>query len=86
VTEVDDHGRRPRTWRFATYNAFNLFLEHRGPELDRYEQVAEVITGLDADVVAVQEIRTDYPPNAADLLARLARMTGMVAAVTPAWA
>jgi hypothetical protein len=62
VTGVDDHGRAPRRWRFASYNTFNLYQHHRGPELARYDQVAEVIVGLDADVVAIQEIRTDYAP------------------------
>lgn len=84
-SEVDDQGRQPRRRRFATYNTFNLYKERRGPELARYEQVAEVIAGLDADVVAIQEIRTDHAPAAGDLLARIAKAAGMTAEVTPAW-
>jgi hypothetical protein len=40
-----------RVWRFATYNCFNLYEHHHGPDLARYQQVAEVIADLDADVV-----------------------------------
>lgn len=84
-TGVDSQSRQPRRRRFATYNAFNLYEERRGPELARYDQVAEVIVGLDADVVAIQEIRTDHAPSAGDLLAKIAEAAGMTAAVTPAW-
>lgn len=43
--------------RFATYNTLDLF--HDESDRDRWDAVAEVITGLSADVVALQEIRAD---------------------------
>lgn len=85
MTGVDELLRAPRRWRFASYNTLDLFQDRDGPQLARYEQVAEVIAGLDADVVAVQEIRTDYPPHAGSLLGSLAKAAGMTAEVSPAW-
>ncbi len=86
MTPIDEHGRAPRRWRFATYNTWNLFEQQSEPHWARYKQVADVIADLDADVVAVQEIRTTHTPHAGELLQRLARAAGMTAELTPAWA
>jgi hypothetical protein len=70
---------------FASLNCFNLYREHRGGEVERYERVAEVIRELDVNVIAIQELCCGYAPKAASVLSRLAHSAGMTAAITPAW-
>jgi endonuclease/exonuclease/phosphatase family metal-dependent hydrolase len=62
--------------RFATYNTFNLFLEDAAPGAQRYAMVVEIIEGLGADVLAVQEIRAATQDEAEKRLRQLADDTG----------
>lgn len=66
--------------RFATYNLMDMFAGD--DQAARYAQVAEVVAGLRADVVAVQELTAATQPVAEAQVARLAEMTGMTATVT----
>lgn len=76
------------TLRVATYNLLDLTLDsvRDREQLQRFEQAAEVIRSLDADVVAVQEIISDSPNWAGKCLGRLADLAGMTATVTAGWA
>jgi endonuclease/exonuclease/phosphatase family metal-dependent hydrolase len=67
--------------QFASYNVLDLFDADTEPEQDRYGRVCEVIRGLDADVVAVQEIRAQQAENARARLRQLAADVGMQCAV-----
>jgi endonuclease/exonuclease/phosphatase family metal-dependent hydrolase len=69
--------------RFATYNTLNLFESDSPDERDRYGRVVEVIRGLDADVVAVQEIIAPDVEVAATRLRTLADDAGMACAYEP---
>lgn len=72
----------PDSVLFSTYNTLDLF-EARGPAgRERYGLVAEVIRGLDADVLAVQEIRAGSPQTARARLRRLAADVGMECVVS----
>ena len=62
---------------FASYNLLDLFETDTEQELDRYRQVREVIAGLGADVLAVQEIRAPQAGTARLLLRQLAADVGM---------
>jgi endonuclease/exonuclease/phosphatase family metal-dependent hydrolase len=63
--------------RFATYNLLDLFDADTAAEQDRYRQVQEVIGGLAADVLAVQEIRAPQAEAARTRLRQLAADAGM---------
>ena len=63
--------------RFASYNLLDLFESDSAQERERYRLVREVIAGLDADVLAVQEIRASQPEPAIARLRRLAGDVGM---------
>ena len=55
-----DEAKRTRTVRVATYNI------HRGRGLDgqtRVERIAAVLAGIDADVIALQEVIGASPPK-----------------------
>ncbi|WP_322770466.1 endonuclease/exonuclease/phosphatase family protein, partial [Frankia sp. Cr1] len=69
--------------RFSTYNTLNLFESDSAEERDRYGRVVEVIRGLDADIVAVQEIIAQEVETAAARLRTLADDTGMKCAYEP---
>lgn len=62
---------------FASYNLLDLFETDTEPELDRYRQLREVIADLDADVLAVQEIRAPQAETARVRLRQLATDVGM---------
>ncbi|MEU6234477.1 hypothetical protein [Kitasatospora sp. NPDC047058] len=70
--------------RFGTYNLFNLGQLASREERERYDLLVQVIRGLDADVLAVQEIIGKDPEEAAGVLRRLADDTGMVCEATRA--
>ncbi len=70
--------------RFGTYNLFNLGKLTSREERERYDLLVQVIRGLDADVLAVQEIIGDGPAEAATGLRRLADDTGMSCEATRA--
>jgi endonuclease/exonuclease/phosphatase family metal-dependent hydrolase len=69
--------------RFATYNTLNLFESDSPDERERYDRVVEVIRGLNADVVAVQEIIAPDVETAAARLRTLADDVGMECAYEP---
>ncbi|CUU60928.1 Exonuclease III [Parafrankia irregularis] len=69
--------------RFATYNMLNLFESDSAEERERYGRVVEVIRGLDADVLAVQEIIAPNVEVAAARLRALADDAGMECAYEP---
>lgn len=62
---------------FGTYNLLYLFEDDSPAERDRYGLVIETILALDADVLAVQEIRAPGQQTAASRLARLADDAGL---------
>lgn len=62
---------------FGTYNLLYLFEEDSPAERDRYGLVVETIRALNADVLAVQEIRAPGEQTAARRLARLADDAGL---------
>jgi endonuclease/exonuclease/phosphatase family metal-dependent hydrolase len=63
--------------RFGTYNLEKLFGKDTPAERERQDQVCEVISGLDVDVLAVQEVHATSPKQAALRLVELARRVGM---------
>ena len=63
--------------RFATYNLLDLFESDSEAEQAHYEKVREVIGGLGADVLAVQEIRAPQADAARARLRQLAADVGM---------
>jgi endonuclease/exonuclease/phosphatase family metal-dependent hydrolase len=67
----------PETVRFSTYNTLDLFAGDQAAAGEHYRQVVEVIRSLDADVLAVQEIRAEDAAAARDNLTRLAADTGL---------
>lgn len=67
----------PESVLFATYNTLDLFQSGGGAGRQHYQLVTEVIRGLAADVVAVQEIRASTPSQARTRLRRLAGDVGM---------
>jgi endonuclease/exonuclease/phosphatase family metal-dependent hydrolase len=69
--------------RFATYNTLSLFESDSPDERERYDRVVEVIRGLNADVVAVQEIIAPDVETAAARLRTLADDVGMECAYEP---
>lgn len=62
---------------FASYNMLDLFESRESAGPDHYKLVTEVIGELDADVLAVQEIRAASPASARARLRRLAADVGM---------
>ncbi len=70
--------------RFGTYNLFNLGQLASREERERYGLLVQVIRGLDADVLAVQEIIGKDPEEAAVVLRRLADDIGMACEATRA--
>jgi len=70
--------------RFGTYNLFNLGQLASREERERYDLLVQVIRGMDADVLAVQEIIGKDPEEAAAVLRRLADDTGMSCEATRA--
>jgi endonuclease/exonuclease/phosphatase family metal-dependent hydrolase len=62
---------------FASYNMLDLFESGESAGPDHYDLVTEVIGDLDADVLAVQEIRAGSPASARARLRRLAADVGM---------
>ena len=62
---------------FGTYNLLYLFEEDSPAERERYGLVVETIRALNADVLAVQEIRAPGEQTAAGRLARLADDAGL---------
>jgi hypothetical protein len=69
--------RVPGSVLFSTYNTLDLFDSRGSAGRDHYQLVTEVIRGLDADVLAVQEIRARKPDAARARLRRLAADTGL---------
>jgi endonuclease/exonuclease/phosphatase family metal-dependent hydrolase len=67
----------PGTVRFGTYNLLDLFGADTAEHQRRYEIVTEVIGGLDADVLAVQEILAPDTGTAARRLRQLAGDAGL---------
>jgi endonuclease/exonuclease/phosphatase family metal-dependent hydrolase len=65
------------TVRFGTYNLLDLFAADTAEHQRHYETVAGVIAGLDADVLAVQEILAPDAETAARRLRQLADDTGL---------
>jgi endonuclease/exonuclease/phosphatase family metal-dependent hydrolase len=63
--------------RFATYNTLDLFASDSPDEREHYGRVVEVVRGLGADVVAVQEISAPDVEVAATRLRTLADDAGM---------
>jgi endonuclease/exonuclease/phosphatase family metal-dependent hydrolase len=68
----------PGSVLFASYNMLDLFETDSSPEQDRYRLVIEVISDLDADVLAVQEIRAQHAEQARERLRQLAADVGMM--------
>jgi endonuclease/exonuclease/phosphatase family metal-dependent hydrolase len=62
---------------FASYNTLDLFETDTAEAQERYQLVTEVIRGLGADVLAVQEIRAQQADTARARLRRLAADVGM---------
>ena len=62
---------------FASYNMLDLFESRESAGPDHYKLVTEVIGELDADVLAVQEIRAESAASARARLRRLAVDVGM---------
>jgi hypothetical protein len=65
------------TVRFGSYNLLCLFEDDSVAGREHYQLVVETIRELDADVLAVQEIRVPDPAAAAAGLERLAADTGL---------
>ena len=63
--------------KFTTYNLLNLFAADTAEDRQHYETITEVIRGLDADVLAVQEILAPDAGTAARRLRQLAGDVGM---------
>lgn len=84
TTPEAGHPSAPRPRRFATYHTDGLLRENRGPERERYDQVAQVIRELDADVIAMQDLDAT-PEIVRRRMDDLEDMTGMTATVTPSW-
>jgi endonuclease/exonuclease/phosphatase family metal-dependent hydrolase len=63
--------------KFTTYNLLNLFAADTAEDRQHYETITAVIRGLDADVLAVQEILAPDAATAAERLRRLADDAGM---------
>lgn len=63
--------------RFASYNMLNLFDADTEKSREHYAMVVDVIRGLRADVLAVQEIRAPQAEQARELLRQLAGDTKM---------
>jgi endonuclease/exonuclease/phosphatase family metal-dependent hydrolase len=70
--------------RFASYNLLDLFESDSPGEQERYGLILEVIGGLGADVLSVQEIRAAQPDTARARLRKLAADTGMECVVPSA--
>jgi endonuclease/exonuclease/phosphatase family metal-dependent hydrolase len=68
---------------FGTYNLLNLFGGDTAADRRHYEMIVEVIRGLDADVLAVQEVLAPDEGLAFGRLRQLADDTGM-SCVVPA--
>ncbi len=67
----------PDSVLFSTYNVLNLFADDSPAGREHYRVIVEVIRGLGADVLAVQEIRGPDGRSARAGLRRLAEDTGM---------
>jgi hypothetical protein len=63
--------------RFSTYNMLDLFDARGSAGRAHYKLITEVIRGLEADVLAVQEVRAGQPETARARLRRLAADVGM---------
>lgn len=63
--------------RFGSYNLLSLFASESPEERQRYESMAEVIRGLNVDILAVQELTGSDGAIAGARLRALARATGM---------
>ncbi len=70
--------------RFASYNVLDLFESDSAAELARYGLLREVMAGLAADVLSVQEIRAEQPEAAGARLRQLADDVGMECVVPAA--
>ena len=70
--------------RFASYNLLDLFESDSEEEQQRYQLIREVIASLNADVLAVQEIRATRPAAARTRLRQLAADVGMQCVVPAA--
>ncbi|MFI7026964.1 endonuclease/exonuclease/phosphatase family protein [Micromonospora sp. NPDC049900] len=67
--------------RFVTYNMLDLTLNPNSlSEASRQRRVIDTIRSLDADVIAVQELKSP-PASAARLAAELADRTGLTSTV-----
>ncbi|WP_405135524.1 hypothetical protein [Nocardia sp. NBC_01388] len=66
--------------RFASYNTLDYGLSDAPEEIDRRERVHAVVGSIDADVVAIQELRADGPEQAgraAGLLREIGEAAGL---------
>jgi endonuclease/exonuclease/phosphatase family metal-dependent hydrolase len=71
----------PDSVLFASYNLLDLFDSASADEQERYQKLRAVITGLGADVIAVQEIRASQASTARTRLRQLAADVGMTCVV-----
>ena len=69
--------RLPDLVRAGSYNTLYLFEDHGPAGREHYQLVAETIREMDADILAVQEIRAPAPEVAAERLRQLAADAGM---------
>lgn len=67
----------PDSVQFSTYNVLNLFEDASAAGREHYAVIVEVIRGLGADVLAIQEIRGPDGRSARAGLRRLAADAGM---------
>jgi hypothetical protein len=67
----------PDSVLFSTYNVLNLFEDDSPAGRDHYAVIVEAIRGLDADVLAIQEIRGQDGRSARAGLRQLAADAGM---------
>ncbi len=67
----------PASVLFGTYNLLNLFEDDSSAGREHYRLVVETIRALDADVLAVQEIRAPDAESARARLGQLADDVGL---------